>query len=261
MSMQQASFNCFFKQYKWLFGIASAIPTIGIAEYCLAFWNRAFDENIWATIVTSCISYIGTVAWGIFIYYDGWRRQKEQEYRDFPRIKAGCVPKNKDQAVYTYEEVCGRPITQAEKTTELFFYLKFRVYNMGNHALFNFRPKLILVYVNYKGDAEQKPQHFVNLTKEIISFRESSDLFIGVMKDAIGWDPQTINTTVTYVFSFQDDLMKIYYCRCVIPIYGGKKQFQDDLHIYTEKEYNALMARYEQIKDSCQFPYSQIFGL
>ncbi len=259
--MEKATCKHFFKQYKWLFVIALAIPVVGIVGYCVVFRERALDESVWATIVMGFISYIGTIAWGVFIYYDGWRRQKEQEYRDFPRIKAGCVPKDKEQAVYTYEDICGRPITQAEKTTELFFYLKFRIHNMGNHALFNFRPKLVLVYVNHGGDAEQKPRHFVDLSAEIISFRESSDLYVGVLKDAVGWDAKNINTSITYVFSFQDDLMNVYYCRCVMPIYNGKKEFLDNVYVYTEKEYNELMAKYERIKDSCQFPYSQIFGI
>ena len=254
------SFKDFFKEYRWLFIAAILIPTICILAFCLII-HTSFDATIGATILSALISYIGTVAWGIFIYYDSWQRKKAQEYRDKPRIRAGCVSKTPEQAFYTYEEVCGRPIKPEETRANAFLYLKVRLINNGSHTLFNFKPCLVLVYRPYDGDVEQKPRLFLNPSTDAIAFKESFDIYVGVLKVALGARAYTGDAVVTYVFRFQDDLMSTYYCRCVINVTNGQKQFPDDLYLYTENEYNALMQQYERIKDSCKFPYSAIFGI
>ena len=255
------SFKYFFREYRWLFLAAILIPLICISLYCIIYYDINLDAAVWATIISALISYIGTVAWGIFIYYDSWQRKKEQEYRDRPRIRAGCVSKTPEQAFYTYEEVCGRPIKPNEKGSDAFLYLKVRLVNNGSHSLFNFKPCLVLIYDSYGGDIEQKPRWFLNPSTDIIAFKESFDIFVGVLKTAIGPRANAGLAVITYVFSFQDDLMNIYYCRCVMKITDGKKRFSDDLYLYTEDEYNTLMNEYERIKNTCQYPYSKIFGI
>lgn len=258
----KASFKYFFCQYYWLFVLALLIPIGCIFGYCIVYRESNLDEAIWATIISGGISYIGTIAWGIFIYYDSWQRRKEQEYRDKPRIRAGCINKDTEQAAFTYEDICGRPLCQSEKTTDNFFYFKVRMINHGNHTIFNIKPCLVLVYFRQLGgDVEQEPRHYVNLSTEIVSFKESCDLYVGVLKSLVGSDAKTIETAITYVFRFQDDLMNTYYCRCVMPITKGKKQFADNLYLYTEEEYDSLMRKYKQIKDTCKCPYSRVFGL
>lgn len=256
------SFKYFFRQYWWLFVLAMLIPVVCVLTFCFVYGESRFDKTIWATIISGGISYVGTIAWGMFIYYDSWQRRKEQEYRDKPRIRVGCINKDTEQAAFTYEDICGRPLNQNERTNDIFFYFKVRLVNNGNHTIFDIKPCLVLVYFRHLGgDVEQEHGHYLDLSREIVSFKESCDLYVGVSKFLVGADAKIIETTITYVFRFQDDLMNTYYCRSVIPITRGKRQFTGEFYLYAEEEYNELMRRYEQIKDTCQCPYSRIFGI
>lgn len=258
--MVKVSFKYFAMQYWWLFLAAIVIPIIGIVGYFLAFCGALHDKSIWATIVMGCISYIGTVAWGIFIYYDGWLRQKEQEYRDFPRIKLYCISKSKDQTVFEFDDIDG--IQLEEKIfADQFFFMKYRLENIGSHTLFNFHSIFIAVFFNGPGYIKQHSDFFHMTMANIASFRESMDLYAGVLKQFVGNDPKTINHSIGYLFSFQDDMMKRYYCSCEVNITDGKNRFLNKVRIFTDKEYNEIISKYQKVYGKDQYPYSEIFGI
>lgn len=80
------SFKDFLKEYQWLFIIVTALPVLLTAGCLVTFYDHGIGKDIWATLVTSNISYAGTVGWGIFIFHNSWLRSKEEDRRNRPRI-------------------------------------------------------------------------------------------------------------------------------------------------------------------------------
>lgn len=64
------SFKVFFKEYWWLFAIIILLPVLLIVSYLIIFYNSGIGKEILANLITSIISYVGTIGWGIFIFHD-----------------------------------------------------------------------------------------------------------------------------------------------------------------------------------------------
>ena len=142
--MENISFKYFAKQYWWLLLVVTLIPILGVGIYCVLFW-KCIDESIVATIVMGAISYIGTVAWGLFIYYNSWSSEQLQKYRDKPRLRVSCVEKDNKWPLYTYEELVNNPLLPNDQYAKMFVFLKVKIANEGNHSIFNINFEDVLV--------------------------------------------------------------------------------------------------------------------
>ena len=70
------SFKDFFKEYRWLIIIITGLPLLLTACYLIIFYDNVIGKDIWAEIITSIISYAGTIGWGIFIFHNSWLKSK-----------------------------------------------------------------------------------------------------------------------------------------------------------------------------------------
>lgn len=239
--MKEITFKYFAKHHLWLLLVVILIPVLGIGIYCGLFW-RCIDESIVATIVMGVISYIGTVAWGLFIYYNSWSNEQLQKYRDRPRIRVGCVVKDNGLPLYTCEEAIGRPLVPNDRYADQFVFLKVRIVNEGNHTIFNIKSEQVFVQVGQRADIQQKTNMNINMNSfNAITFKEHFEYYIGVLKQAVGNNLDQVNNFITYVFSFQDDLLNIYYCELKVWIKQGKNIFPHTFNLYTESEYQKIM--------------------
>ena len=81
-----SSFKDFLKEYLWLFIIITGLPCLLTVCYLIIFYDNVIGKDIWTKIVTSIISYAGTIGWGIFIFHNSWLKNKEEDLRNRPRI-------------------------------------------------------------------------------------------------------------------------------------------------------------------------------
>ena len=239
--MKEITFKYFAKHHLWLLLAVILIPVLGIGIYCGLFW-KCIDESIVATIVMGAISYIGTVAWGLFIYYNSWSNEQLQKYRDRPRIRVGCVAKDNGLSLYTYDEATNKPLVPNDMFAEQFFFLKLRIVNEGNHSIFNFKSENVLVQVDEQANVQQNMNMNINISSsDVVAFKDVYEYYIGILKENVGEDISAANNFITYVFSFQDDLLNIYYCVLKVWIRNGKRMFPNKTYtVYTENEYKEI---------------------
>ena len=238
--MKEITFKYFAKHHLWLLLAVILIPVLGIGIYCGLFW-RCIDESIVATIVMGVISYIGTVAWGLFIYYNSWSNEQLQKYRDMPRLRIGCVEKENRWSLYTYEEVVNRPLLPNDRFAEQFLFLKIRIINEGNHTIFNISPEDVLVQVGQEAGIPQNIKCFDSSgSSNVISFKEQHECYVGILKEVIGDNLEEVSNFITYSFRFQDDLLNIYYCEVNVWIHKGMRRFPCSPKIYTDSEYQKV---------------------
>lgn len=238
--MEEISFKYFAKHHLWLLLAVILIPILGIGIYCGLYW-QCIDESIVATIVMGVISYVGTIAWGLFIYYNSWSSEQLQKYRDRPRIRVGCVVKENGLPLYTYEEIVGHPLGSNDRYADQFVFLKVRIVNEGNHAIFNVKSEQIFVQVGQRADIKQNTNMNINMNSfNVIAFKEHFEYYVGVLKQVVGDDLEKVNNFITYVLRFQDDLLNIYYCELKVWIKDGKKRFPNTFNLYTESEYEVI---------------------
>lgn len=238
--MKEITFKYFAKHHLWLLLAVILIPVLGIGIYCGLFW-RCIDESIVATIVMGVISYIGTVAWGLFIYYNSWSNEQLQKYRDRPRLRVGCIRNQNELSLYTGEEVIGKPLKGNDKYADNFVFLKIRITNNGNHAIFNVKPINVLLQIGQEANMPQGINAFINTqTASVFAFKDQCEYYVGLYKTIVGDDLENVNNYVSHIFSFQDDLLNIYYCEMQVWIKGGKQMFPANLNIYTDSEYQKI---------------------
>lgn len=106
------SFKDFLKEYRWLIIIITGLPLLLTVCYLIIFYDNVIGKDIWAEIITSIISYAGTIGWGIFIFHNSWLKSKEEDRRNRPRISINYhydkfVKKNRDghQCLFSYERI------------------------------------------------------------------------------------------------------------------------------------------------------------
>ena len=80
--------------------IAVLVPLFLIGGYSIAYRRSSLDEAIWATIISGLVSYIGTIAWGVFIFYESWQRRVEQEYKERPILEVNAKLSDKSPRYY-----------------------------------------------------------------------------------------------------------------------------------------------------------------
>lgn len=238
--MKEISFKYFAKHHLWLLLVVTLIPILGIGIYCALFW-KCIDESIVATIVMGVISYIGTVAWGLFIYYNSWSSEQLQMYRDRPRLRVGCIRNQNELSLYTGEEVMGKPLEGNDKYADNFVFLKIRITNNGNHTIFNVKPINVLVQIGQEANRPQGINAFINTqTASVFAFKDQCEYYVGLCKTIVGDGLEKVNNYVSHIFSFQDDLLNIYYGEMQVWIRDGKQMFPASLNIYTDSEYQKI---------------------
>lgn len=228
------TFKDFAKQYKWLFIIAIVFPIISILNYFIAFSNEYIGKEIWATIMCCIISYVGTIAWGVFIFYHSWLKEKDIEKRETPRIsidnlfdKYKLKNENWHQCFFTYERLkeCSNDIKMCEfksgdglhSDNDDYGYLGIGLNNLGSHLIHDIMFTKIYVANRLSANrndveiTEQKERVmlFPNDNHRTLAFKDRATYFVGVLKRLVD-TRKPMRREVYIIISFTDEFSKDY---------------------------------------------------
>ena len=218
--MKEITFKYFAKHHLWLLLAVILIPVMGIGIYCGLFW-RCIDESIVATIVMGVISYIGTILWGIFIYYKSWVDKKKQEYRDRPRVEIKYHPKIDGKAFYNSQD------EDIKKLLGMFSFvninncfLRVKFINYGIHTIHNIYHISTTILIDGK-EIEESTLNYIDATEgKALGFKETYERYIGLKISNIP-NYNIATAKVKSVFQFSDSLTNTYYLETTIDIRQG----------------------------------------
>ena len=120
-NMEFASIRKFSKQYWWLYVVLILVLIVPLAVVCGVFNKRLCDVNVWITIVTCIVAYIGSSFLGVVVFFNSWVQIQIQQKKDEVRLNIiglaynnpenyYFVPYSKDmieQKQYQYRSCCG----------------------------------------------------------------------------------------------------------------------------------------------------------
>lgn len=154
--------------WKLLIAIA-LLPIIAIISYLLIFTIDGKENDFWLTIISCIIPYLGTMGWGIFIFYHTWRHDKEEELRSIPKISIS----------YDYDEVS--PIHFDEPHSCLYSHTRLIAKKHGNLSMIRtFNRK----HLN-EDDCGYLGLSIINLSSRLVYFGCITDVYV-VNRDLIG---------------------------------------------------------------------------
>lgn len=225
------SFKRFSKEYWCLFLIALFVPLFSIGGYCFIYRKSCLDETIWATIISGVVSYVGTIAWGIFIFYDSWQRRIEQDYKNRPivRIHADLS----DREPYNYqmydrsevscmlkEQVGIYDHTNSYDKSHVIKYIRVVITNFGQLILSD----LSLIDVNIVKDKTKSKQgnygflSFPGLA-QTLSYKEEWSIFVAIDETLFNKLPEGYKNIEIYL-KFKYDILSTYIAKLVIHTSG-----------------------------------------
>lgn len=218
--MKDITFKYFAKHHLWLLLAVILIPVLGIGIYCGLFW-RCIDESIVATIVMGVISYIGTVAWGLFIYYKSWLDKKKQEFRDWPKVDIKYIPKKDGKAFYNsgdneIQELLGMYSFMSISNC----FLRVKIINYGIHTIHNIYHTSTTILIDDE-EIEESTLNYIDATEgKALGFKETYERYIGIKNSNLPID-KPITLKIKSVFQFTDSLTNTYYLETTISIRQG----------------------------------------
>lgn len=156
-------------QYWKLLMAIALLPIIAIISYLLIFTIDGKENDFWLTIISCIIPYLGTMGWGIFIFYHTWRHDKEEELRSIPKISIS----------YDYDEVS--PIHFDEPHSCLYSHTRLIAKKHGNLSMIRtFNRKHL-----DEDDCGYLGLSIINLSSRLVYFGCITDVYV-VNRDLIG---------------------------------------------------------------------------
>ncbi len=218
----KVSFKEFFKEYWNLFLVCLLLPIVVIIIFCWCYCC-SLEQGTIATIVFSTLAYLGTIIWGVFIYYKSWVDKNIQIYKDSPilDIKASLNLKSHEKYfLYNREEVgnilnnnvlcCG--LKQTEKSSVR--YICISIVNFGTSILSDISIENIIVK-NYRRSIDHGFYGYfsdVNIPKTL-TYKDVFEMFIAIdtsVLDSIEGD----NKNIDLIIEFNNNITDRY--RCII---------------------------------------------
>lgn len=244
------SFKQFYKEYKWLFVIAIMMPVLWLSAYCLIYRDRYLDEGIWATITSSLVAYIGTIAWGIFIFYDSWLRKKEQEYKERPILSIQAKLSDKvplDYQMYDkaeVEEILNRSVgihglRQVQEKSHSIKYVAVTITNFGLSLISDIA--LLDVYLDKDKESIHQGKYGYLSSLDIpktLSYKDKWIAYVAI-DETLFYKLSEGYKSISIYFKLKQNMLETYFV--VITIHTcGRGTYSQDVKIYREKEYDEL---------------------
>lgn len=244
------SFRKFSEKYWWLYLIAVLVPLFLIGGYSIAYRRSSFDEAIWATIISGLVSYIGTIAWGVFIFYESWQRRVEQEYKERPILEVNAKLSDKSPRYYQMyeksevEEILSRQVSicglkQVHEKSHKVKYVCVSITNYGLSLISDM--SLFDVYLDdgkcyiHQGKYGyiaplDNPKTLLYKDKWVVYVAIDETLFNTLHKG----DKQ-----ISIVFKLKHNSISLYYVGVAINT-CGQGTYSQSCEIYNEREYTKL---------------------
>ena len=243
--MNNISFKYFAKHHSWLFLVVVLMPILCVGIYCALFW-KCIDESIVATIVMGIISYIGTVAWGIFIYYKSWVDKEIQEYKNRPIIESKVLLSSKgSQSFRLYEKsevedslngsIMYHGLEQFNNTN--IKYALIKITNYGISRLSDICIENVIIRRNCKIRHQESNSYIVSRNfPKTLSYKDNWELFVAIDESLIDTNENGI-PEIIITLRFNNNFVDTYYNIVILQIVenGSYGQRSD---IYNEEGYN-----------------------
>lgn len=232
------SFKRFSKKYWWLFVIAVLIPLLLIGGYCFVYRRSCLEETIWATIMSGIVSYIGTIAWGIFIFYESWQRKVEQDYKSRPIVRIHA--ELSDREAYNYrmydreevnsilkEQIGIYEHSNSYDKSHVIKYVRVVITNFGQLILSD----LSLIDVNIIREEIKRNQGnygFLSLPglAQTLSYKEEWSIFVAIDETVFNELPEGYKN-IEIDLKFKYDILNTYMAKLVIHTSGIGTYGQD----------------------------------
>lgn len=247
------SFSRFSKKYWWLFVIAVLVPLLLIAGYCIVYRKSCLDKTIWATLISSIISYIGTIAWGIFIFYESWQRRIEQDYRERPILSVNATLSDKvplDYQMYEKQEVEEKlnfkvaihGLKQTQQKSHLVKYVHVSITNYGLSIISDI--SLVDVYLADNKDYihQGKYGYISSLDCPITLFcKDKWDAYVAI-DETLFYKLQKGMKRISVYFKLKQNAIETYYVVVTINT-CGRGTYGQSVSIIKETEFDKLLSQ------------------
>lgn len=246
--MKNINFSNFVKKHLWLFIICILLPFLIIIGLLYYFNSYYLEQGTVATIVIGMLTYIGTILWGIFIYYKSWMDKMIQEYRDRPIVDMNVRLSNKvplDYQMYEKTEVdeildnhiAIHGLKQVQHKNVK--YVLVTISNWGSSILSDISIQNIVIK-NEEEIREQGSYGYIskkNLPKSI-TYGEKWELFVAIDKTIFDELKEGYKKVVITI-KFKSNVIDLYYGNIILNT-AGIGSYGIDRHIYSENEYIKL---------------------
>ena len=216
----KASFKDFAIEHLWLFVLCILLP-IAVLELFFHYFNYELEQGSAATIVIGVLTYIGTILWGMFIYYKSWLDKKKQEFKDWPKVDIIYIPKTDGKAFYNSGD------DEIQKLLGMYSFmsisncfLRVKIINYGIHTIHNIYHTSTTILIDGE-EIEESPLNYIDATEgKALGFKETYERYIGVLiKNISNYNTATLN--IKSIFQFTDSLTNTYYLETTISIRQG----------------------------------------
>ena len=217
----KSSFKDFVIEHLWLFAVCILFPVVVIDLFCY-FNNYDLEQGTVATIVIGVLTYIGTILWGMFIYYKSWLDKKKQEIRDWPRVDIKYIPKKNGKAFYNSQDAEIKALLSMYSFMNIHnCFLRIKFINYGKYTtIHNIYHTSTTIIIDGK-EINESILNFIDATEgKALDFKETYERYIGVLiKNIPNYNTATVK--VKSVFQFSDSLTNTYYLETTISIRQG----------------------------------------
>ena len=216
----KSSFKDFVIEHLWLFTICILFPVVVIESFCY-FNNYDLEQGTVATIVIGVLTYIGTILWGMFIYYKSWLDKKKQEFRDWPKVDIKYIPKTDGKAFYNSGD------DEIQKLLGMYSFmsisncfLRVKIINYGIHTIHNIYHTSTTILIDDE-EIEESTLNYIDATEgKALGFKEDYERYIGIKNSNLPID-KPITLKIKSVFQFSDSLTNTYNLETTIDIRDG----------------------------------------
>ena len=244
------SFWNFIKKHCWLFAICAILPIIAIVivfQYCI-YYKCSIEQSSIATIVIGALTYIGTILWGIFIYYKSWVDKEIQEYKNRPIIESKVLLSSKgSQSFRLYEKsevedslnvsIMYHGLEQFNNTN--IKYALIEITNYGTTILSNLKIEFVVVK-KWKNVKIQEYNNYVNsvdFAKTLLN-KDKWELFVAIDESLIETNDKGV-PEIIIALKFNNNFIDTYYNIITLQIVG-KGSYLAPSVIYTEEDYEKV---------------------
>lgn len=244
------SFWNFIKKHCWLFAICAILPIIAIVivfQYCI-YYKCSIEQSSIATIVIGALTYIGTILWGIFIYYKSWVDKEIQEYKNRPIIESKVLLSSKgSQSFRLYEKsevedslnvsIMYHGLEQFNNTN--IKYALIEITNYGTTILSNLKIEFVVVK-KWKNVKIQEYNNYVNsvdFAKTLLN-KDKWELFVAIDESLIETNDKGV-PEIIIALKFNNNFIDTYY-NIITLQFVGKGSYSAPSVIYTEEDYEKL---------------------
>lgn len=216
----KASFKDFAIEHLWLFVLCILLP-IAVLELFFHYFNYELEQGSAATVVIGVLTYIGTILWGMFIYYKSWLDKKKQEFRDWPKVDIKYIPKTDGKAFYNsgddeIQELLGMYSFMSISNC----FLRVKIINYGIHTIHNIYHTSTTILIDDE-EIEESTLNYIDATEgKALGFKEAYERYIGIKNSNLPID-KPITLKIKSVFQFNDSLTNTYNLETTMDIQDG----------------------------------------